>query len=66
MCSIAGFFCYGDKRPAIDTLKDLMLASQTRGKSAADMAYLNASNQIMIRKQQGAAEDLVNGMTDAQ
>ncbi len=63
MCSIAGFYCYGDKRPHIDTLKELMLAAQLRGKSAAGMAYMNAKQQVMIRKQAGPAEDLVNGMT---
>lgn len=43
-----------------------MLASQNRGRSAAGMAYMNAKNEIMIRKQGGPAENLVKGMTDAQ
>lgn len=64
ICSIAGFYCYGENRPSIETLKGLMIASQNRGKSAAGMAYMNAYSQIMIRKQAGPAEDLVHGMTD--
>ena len=64
MCAISGFYCYNEQRPSVEILKGLMLASQTRGKSAAGMAYMNNKNQIMIRKQEGPAEDLVTGMTD--
>lgn len=42
-----------------------MLASQNRGRSAAGMAYMDAKQQVMIRKQEGPAENLVKGMTDA-
>ncbi len=41
------------------------MASQNRGRSAAGMAYMDAKQQVMIRKQAGPAEDLVKGMTDA-
>lgn len=64
MCSIAGFYCYGQKRPSINSLKGLMLASQTRGKSAAGMAYLDSKGVAMIRKQAGPAENLVAGMPE--
>ena len=63
MCSIAGFYCYGEARPHPDILKGLMAACQTRGSNAAGMAYMNANAQIMVRKQKGPAKVLVDGMS---
>ena len=63
MCSISGFYCYANHRPHPETLKGLMLACQTRGSSAAGMAYMTAKSEIMIRKQKGPAKDLVEGMS---
>src|SRR3990167_143340 len=64
MCSIAGFYCYNENRPSVATLKGLMIAAQTRGKSAAGMAFMNADKQIMIRKQEGPAENFVKNLPD--
>jgi len=66
VCAISGFYCYGEARPHVNTIKGLMLAAQTRGTSACGMAYMNAENTIMIRKQEGPAKNLVEAMSDAQ
>ena len=62
MCGIGGYYCWADARPPQSAIKALLLANQARGRSAAGIAYLDASGRIVHRKQKGPAEDLVKSL----
>lgn len=59
MCGIAGWFCWGAKRPPLGMAKALLLANETRGRSAAGLAYRDEGN-IMVRKGPGPASELIS------
>jgi len=58
MCGIAGWYCFGRKRPPVNVLRGLMLAQGTRGQNAAGIGWEKAA-AIQIRKQKGPAHSLV-------
>ncbi len=65
MCGIGGWFSWSDHRPPVDLVKNLLLANQTRGRSAAGIAYLKGG-QIMYRKNKGPAEELIASIDESE
>ena len=58
MCSIGGWYCWGDARPHPNRLRGLLLASQSRGISATGLAYQRGSS-IEVIKSAGPAENFI-------
>lgn len=49
MCGIAGHFCFSDARPQVDTIRDLLVAQEARGRSAAGVGYANTHGMRIIK-----------------
>lgn len=58
MCGLAGYYCWGDARPPVESLRKLFLAQQTRGSDAAGLAYEHGPGDIRVMKHVGPAAEL--------
>lgn len=50
MCAIAGYYAFGNKKPEIQVLKELLIASESRGKDATGYAFIQ-QGLLVVRKE---------------
>lgn len=58
MCAIAGFYAFGNKKPDIKMVKELLIASESRGKDATGYAFVQ-QDRLIVRKEPVAASEFV-------
>ena len=49
MCGIAGYFCYGDKRPQKRILSNLLEETQARGEHATGVSFIEDGTLRVIK-----------------
>lgn len=65
MCGLGGWYCWGDKRPYVNTIKSMLVANQLRGTDAAGVAFHDPEiNTIRVIKNKGPAVKLIEDITD--
>ena len=63
MCGIAGYFCYGKKRPKKGVLSNLLEETQIRGKHATGVSFIEDGALRVIKSPQSGTE-FINGNED--
>ena len=63
MCGIAGYFCYGDKRPQKRVLSNLLRETQVRGTHATGVSFIE-DGMLRVIKSPQSGTDFVNQNED--
>ena len=49
MCGLIGYYCFGDKRPNYESVKQMFISCQSRGDDATGFAYIS-NDKLYVRK----------------
>lgn len=60
MCGIFGYYCWSDRRPGAEVVRNMLLENQSRGRDAAGLAWKGHAGQVSIVKRKGPASELVD------
>ena len=59
MCGIVGFFCFGEDRPALKTVRDMFLESESRGNDATGYGCIGKDGSLIVEKEAVEASKFV-------
>ena len=59
MCGILGYYAFGERRPNVGTIADLFILSESRGKDATGLAYLNTKDKLQVMKYAEPATEFI-------